>query len=405
MKRFLAVLLTLVLLLTSLSVIASAAEEEGIHYDETAKKYYMIKSDGTKATTWYNWKGTESYEDDGEVYEYTFDRWVLGGADGYLVTGWKQVGSVWYYFYPDWPIMCTGTYKIGDEYHLFNNDGAWQVSTKKAGWVSSGKDWYYLNTDEEGYGWFIQGYDKKNPERVVINKTCYAFDENGKLMTGWIEQEYGWSDGASDWYYADKDGALVRGWKQIGGKWYYFTKCYVDYDELTYIYGPWMYYNNVYWIYSSEQDEKGTPYCFTKSGEMLTNAWYHIVWNYEDGDSWDAWCHASASGVVDTGWFKDGGKWYYSGESGIIWMDCPVYDKDNNEYWLGKDGAMLLGWQQVYDTDWSYFKDSGAMVKKDWVQYGGKWYYFDENGLMVHDGTLNINGTDYKFDANGACVL
>ena len=404
MKRFLAVFLTLALLLTSLAAVASAAQEEGIYYDETAKKSYMITKDGVKATSWYNWKGTETYEDDGEVYEYEFDYWVLGGADGYLVEGWKQVGGVWYYFMPGWPIMVTGSWNIDNEYHLFGSDGAWQVSATQPGWVKSGNNWYYLMKQSDDYCDFIRSWDKEDTAKVVIGKKIYAFDYNGKLITNkWIETKYGWSDGASDWYYAEKSGELAMGWKQIGGKWYYFNKYNLDYyDDGDYVYGPWMYYNDTWRIYSGENDTKGTLYCFKKSGELLVNGWYHVEWNYEDGYSYDFWCHAPASGIVDTGWFKDGGKWYYADNWGRIYID-EWLTKDGVSYFFDESGAMATGWKQI-GGDWFYFKASGAMAENEWVQDGIAWYYLGEGGAMYADGTYEINGTDYTFADNGIWI-
>ena len=102
MKRYLAVLLALVLLLTGLAAIASAAPEYGGHHVwEDSGKVYYVKPDGSRVKGW---------------YEYTMDEageghwWIYGKDDGYLATGWQQLGGVWYYFSTYWGDMYTGSF-------------------------------------------------------------------------------------------------------------------------------------------------------------------------------------------------------------------------------------------------------------------------------------------------------
>ena len=407
MKRYLAALLALVLLLTGLTVIASAEEQQGGQgYDWEDGKYYLINYPSRERVNipagWYKATTTWTY-DDGSVDSWSW--WCYGAGDGSLVDGWKQIGGTWYYF---WPEMVTGSYYDWEKKtaYLFTKDGAYSgVSATKPGWFQNGGNWYYVEEEESGwydeddvfhsdgdkYLWFYSN------GTYQIGTKLYRFD-NGKCVTkkGWFN--YKWTNEStgktySYWYYIKADGSIAADeWMKIDGQWYYFW----DYGRLA--------TNDMIWDYN-ETTKKYSVYAVDRNGVLVTNKWFHWTYTYDDGYVEDnGWYYMGADGLAKTGWFKVSGKWYYADEDGWLYINLPVEDDQGNVYWLGKDGDMLLGWQQVYGTDWSYFKDSGVMVKKDWVQYGGKWYYFDENGLMVHDCTLNINGTDYKFDANGVCV-
>ena len=109
--------------------------------------------------------------------------------------------------------------------------------------------------------------------------------------------------------------------------------------------------------------------------------------------------------MAKKGWFQDKGKWYYlDPDYGYMWQWGFATMSDGNTYYLDKNtGAMKTGWLQDGDY-WFFFKDSGAMAKKEWVKSGSKWYYLKEGGVMAANETLVIDGKEYKFDANGAWI-
>ena len=108
------------------------------------------------------------------------------------------------------------------------------------------------------------------------------------------------------------------------------------------------------------------------------NAWYYFG---DDGymvTGWqkiDSWYHFSSSGKMDTGWISDGGSWYY----------------------LDQTGAMATGWRK--DGSWYHFSGSGKM-DTGWINDGGIWYYLNKTGAMV-TGWQEIDGAWYYFDASG----
>ena len=82
-----------------------------------------------------------------------------------------------------------------------------------------------------------------------------------------------------------------------------------------------------------------------------------------------------ADGAMRTGWQEVWGKWYYLGKAaddGVMrtyWQEI-----DGEYYWLGADGAMRTGWQEVW-SKW-YYLDVAGVMQTGWIwTEGDKWYY------------------------------
>ena len=157
-------------------------------------------------------------------------------------------------------------------------------------WVNDPAGWKYCYTDSTC---------AKGP--LAIGADSYYFDENGILVTGWVNYDgawhwlgtsgriaTGWAKVADAWYYMDNSGAMTTGWTQVRGSWFYLAD----------------------------------------SGKMATG-WTKI------GDSW---YYFQESGAMATGWVNDGGTWYY----------------------LNEFGQMVTGRVQI-DGTWYTFDKSGAL--------------------------------------------
>lgn len=391
MKRYLAILLALVLMLTSLAAVASAKANERIYTREDGTAY-LGDDDGNnlKVKGWY--KATETYQwedDEGNTGTETSSYWVYGLENGTLKTGWMQEGSTWYYMFP---AMASGwTYPINGSYCLFDESGAWIVSATKAGWVSKGNDWYYLlrETDEdngETYEWF---HFAKGGVYEIDGKQ-YAFDKNGKMTTGWIQpynQDYQDLYWRRAWFYAKPDGTLATGWQKIDGDWYYF-------DE------------------SCRMKDMGAAVIDGKryvldyqSGKMISNQWYLDTWI----DYWGSeqvvtgsWLYLGPDGVAKTGWFKDGNTWYYANEYGD--MQTGWLEDGDARYYLQDSGAMAKNEWIEEGGSWKFIKGNGAMAENEWIEDGSAWYWMKDGGAMAANETIAINGKEYKFADNGVWI-
>ena len=117
------------------------------------------------------------------------DRWYYFGADGRMVTGWKEIKNVEYYF----------AEKDSD-------DGKVKLGQMMTDWQQIGDEWYYF--DSEGH--MVTGWRS-------INDKWYYFGSDGKMQTGFINV-----DGKD--YYMMEDGSMYSGiwWQKIGDEWMYF---------------------------------------------------------------------------------------------------------------------------------------------------------------------------------------
>lgn len=376
MKRYLAILPALVLLLVGLAAVASAGimvvgGEEGGLYLADAPTGKIIEFAGWREDT-YEGSPSQSY-------------WFYSEGEGKLAEGWKQIGGVWYYFCPE---MRTSSWydQEKDLVYLIGKDGAWTgVSTSGEGWLNINNRWYYVEKYTEQYreGSTTWKYFYSNGI-YEINGTNYFFKDGVMQSNGWNSSTSTW-DGTvyTDWVYATPNGELAKGWKQIDGKWYYFNN------------GGRMYKDGLCSI-------NGKLYAFEASGAMKANQWHSQAWTYEDGTKEIHWMYMGPDGAAKTGWFKVGKDWYYAEEYGDMvtgWL------KDGGaRYYLKESGAMAANeWIEEGGT-WYFIKGNGAMAEKEWILDGGTWYYMDENGVMLADGTFTIDGKEYRFAASGAWI-
>lgn len=254
------------------------------------------------------------------------------------------------------------------------------------GWKKIGKYWYYFTpANEDGYG----GGQLHQAGVEEINGKLYYLDRNnGRMRTSWIKEVYGDPD-ECDWYYADASGVLQQGWRRIGGKWYYFKRT----DE----YGPGgrMYKSDVYRI-------SGKLYGFDKDGAMQYG-WMKLNRPVYAGPGqkgyYSFWAYANAEGVVQTGWKKISGSWYYFDDEGAMRTNMWVKDSAGWCY-LGSNGKMLTNSWARDSVGWVWLNGSGRITKSSWIKYNGDWYYLKANGYMA-TGTQTIGGKTYTFDSSG----
>lgn len=68
-----------------------------------------------------------------------------------------------------------------------------------------------------------------------------------------------------------------------------------------------------------------------------------------------------------------------------------------------QDDPLKSGWHQEDDGWRFYLDDSGEMVRNAWyLDSNGNWYWFDGSGVMVHDVWYQYNGGWYYLGADGA---
>ena len=101
----------------------------------------------------------------------------------------------------------------------------------------------------------------------------------------------------------------------------------------------------------------------------------------------------SSSANVDGTWRHNANGWWYQYANGRHAANTWVKDGDK-WYYFNERGLMVTGWKRI-DNHWYYFQPSGQMTT-EWKKISGKWYYFGNNGVMVN-GWKQINGKWYCF--------
>lgn len=126
------------------------------------------------------------------------------------------------------------------------------------------------------------------------------------------------------------------------------------------------------------------------NGTLVSNTWF------QDKDS--SWYHFDKNGVMQTGWFQEGGKWYYLLPSGK--MKTGWHEDRGNWYYLNTNGTMFTGWLKLKDV-WYYLNTAGGAMKTGWHEDKGNWYFFEDSGAMAVNVTKSINGVSYTFGQDG----
>jgi glucan-binding YG repeat protein len=162
--------------------------------------------------------------------------------------GWKQFGSVWYYFNTYTGSMASnGVYRINDKYYAFDANGAWITSNGWHKFSSPGgsADWIYMENGTICTGWkdiggtwyyFSSPYGYMETGLVRIGGKISSFASSG----AWIGYAApGWQRINDSWYYVEGSaGDLATGWRTIGAYTYYFdTSNYYMYRSGTYTIG------------------------------------------------------------------------------------------------------------------------------------------------------------------------
>ena len=332
---------------------------------------------------------------------------ALGASmSSFAATGWQEENGTWVYY-----------------------DKSGDLETEK--WEKSGDNWFYLNEDGEMATDVI----------VEYSDNYYYVDENGAMVTNqWVSVENEDYDGDDDeepvnnWYYFGANGKAYKSsstssnatFKTINGKKYIFD------DEGKMLYG---------WIGTDgerktgdEAWQEGDYYC----GDENDGAQRVGEWSYLDivDNNWDS----DEAGVSSSNVFDDENqtRWFYFNTNGKKITDEKGKTINGKKYSFDEYGRMNAEWiyyqattsvtatpttattsqgNSDYTKGFRYYgsPEDGARVTKGWFQvvpdenlYADKyeddedaWYYSDKDGKLVASEIKTINGKKYAFDQYG----
>ena len=332
--------------------------------------------------------------------------WVYYNRDEERATEeWKKSGDNWFWLDDNGEMAVDQLIEDDDDYYYVNESGA-MVSNQ---WVAienedAGEDdepdyyWYYFQANGKAY----TRPDSASEDSIsakTINGKKYAFDEEGKMLYGWVSggerqtDDDAWRE--ADYYLGDEnDGAMAQGWVQISivddayeddlqpgdefwdeeqDRWFYFQTSgkKVKADETD---GEVL----------EEKTINGQKYGFDEYGRMVAN-WFSEA--FEEGTTSVA-SRASASEVAE---YSRTFKYFSSPEDGARytrgWFKVvPGYYLEEDEY---DDGADY----------WYYADGDGELYANEVKTIKGKKYAFNENGRMM-DGLVLLQMAS-KTSSNG----
>lgn len=315
--------------------------------------------------------------------------------------------------------------------------------------------------DETGWKYRLQSGYVTNQWKWISGQKYY-FDENGYMVTGWLDDTYylgsngnmytGWKMIDGSWYYFNTDGKKQTGWKYIKGTWYYMDAEGIMQTGWLELYGSKFYLQssgaavtgwqtidekkyyfdkNCYLLTGKQTINKNVYYLDEITGELHPEGWVYQenTWSYYDFygkkvTGWKyirgAWYYMDKEGIMQTGWLELYGSKFYLKSSGAAvtgWqtIDDKKYYFDQNCYLLtGKrvidkkvyyldelTGELhAKGWEYQNDT-WSYYEADGKKVT-GWKYIRNFWYYMDSEGIM-QTGWL-YDGRWYYLEDSGAWI-
>ena len=324
---------------------------------------------------------------------------ALGASmSSFAATGWQEENGTWVYYD-----------KSGDK------------ETEK--WEKSGDNWFYLNEDGEMATDVI----------VEYNDNYYYVDANGSMVANkWVSVEnenYDSEDEpANHWYYFGSNGKAYKkastsssaNFKTINGKKYIFD------DTGKMLYG-WINEQGERETTDEDKWQDGVYYCGDENDGAQTIGWASI--DIVDQNWEDAAAKTSSKNVFDD---ENQTRWFYFKTNGKKMKEENGKKINGKKYSFDTYGRMNAEWvnwsatpsttsealaTKSYITDFRYYgsPEDGARISKGWFQVvpdsylseddfnddETNWYYSDKDGKLTVSEIKTINGKKYAFDNRG----
>jgi glucan-binding YG repeat protein len=293
-------------------------------------------------------------------------------------TGWQEEGGTWRYYNSGGDMATECWKKSGDHWFWLDSDGEMLTDSL----VEDGEDYYYVNEagamvknewreldntddgdDEADTCWYYLGANGKALKAPGSGKTSfktikgskYAFDEEGRMLYGWVDEDSGRVTEEDAW----KTGVYYLGPSGDGvlrtNKW---ESLQVEDDE-----NQDDDFDGYYWFWFGTNGKKvhdttktinGRKYRFEENGNALFN-WYSTPGNATLASTSNMYYNSPEKCWQAKGWFQA----------------VPDENTDPEGY---EDG----------DICWYYAQTSGELVKSQIKKINGQYYGFDEYGKMLH---------------------
>ena len=324
--------------------------------------------------------------------------WVYYDRNGDRVTDkWAKSGNNWYYLDSDGEMAIDTLIEDGDNYYYVDVNGVMASNQ----WVAIENEDAGDDDEPENYWYYFQANGKaltngnnSNIALKTVNGKKYAFDEEGKMLYGWVAKDNAEridnTDGdgfkTGDYYFGDEnDGAMTVGWLQMD----------ITYDEATsdYEFAP---------VFNDDEDQTRWFY-FQSNGKKV-----------------------KADGAREAKEKTINGKKYAFDQYGAMtaeWsLDREDADKLSTANRAHSDNSTATGNSVTakYAQEWRYFNsvEDGSRISKGWFKVVAaewlnndkfdddedSWYYADGSGNLYAGEFKTIKGKKYAFRDDGRMV-
>lgn len=320
------------------------------------------------------------------------------GSDGYMVRNTLLEDNGNYYY------LRSGGQMLKNSWRFLENP-SWQGDDK----VGEGS-WYYF--DNNGRAYRTTGDTVKVAD---INGKKFAFDQYGRMLTGWITESGENLSDESDWasalYYGDGegDGSLVtNAWVYISVK----DDDNEDDNEPTY---HFYFGSNGKKVKATDKTIGNVKYTFDDRG-VAQDSWvkdskgaYKYYGDEDEPKLHTGWFQAVPSKDLNSEDHESGTThWYYANSKGEIYRnDCKTID--GKSYLFNSAGEMVTGLRILEYVDGKYSSYTGEVDSVDTVKSMNssteKLVYFGDNGAAKTGiTTVSLDGSNYTFNfkSNGS---
>lgn len=317
--------------------------------------------------------------------------WSYLDKDGDAVESvWKTNvdGTLYFYLDENGEMATSSLIEDGDYLYYVNADG-----------VQERNHWELIEDDEEARWYYFdsKGRAVKSCKKVIDGKTYY-FDEDGKMLYGWVSVGTDSNAAMVDNYLTGDIylGDNMTGWRREN-QWFKETNL-EDISDLEYI-----------WFYLKSNGQKetenrtridGVDYMFSATGEMIENRF--VDYNgakYFVSDNGSIYKNRWIWNVDEE---SEDGYWYYATKNGKLLVN--TIEKINNKtYMFDENGRMITGFVGSITSSNADILD---LSSKDFID--NNYSYYTENGNRITDSNIEVELEDgiftFGFDKKGIAL-
>lgn len=351
--------------------------------------------------------------------------WVYYDSDGSRTTDeWRKSGDSWFYLDSDGYMTTSSLVETDGNYYYVNSVGA-MVSNEWREIQSDYEDedspdtyWYYLGANGKAYKAPSSGKTTfKSIQKANGDSKKYAFDSEGRMLFGWINEEGervtgedAWRDGT--YYCGDSsDGA------QVNNAWALLEAEDDENEKDSFDGNYWFYFgSNGKKIKDTTKTINGLKYRFNEYG-AAESEWYQLASTSTASPSslyynlpeqcWQAkgWFKTIPGEDIDQEAYEEGEEhWFFANNDGKL-VTSQIKNINGHRYAFNDKGEMLHGlYKLTFDSSRKIETYEEIETESDFpdADENCEVYYFGNSpkeGVMATGKTnLELDGEDYTYN-------